>query len=63
MGFPAGSHGKKSVRSAGDLVLIPGLGRFSGGHSSILAMDKEEIPWTEEPDGPQSVGWQELDTT
>ena len=29
-------------------------------HSSILA---SEIPWTEEPDGLQSMGSQELDTT
>ena len=29
-------------------------------HSSILA---GKIPWTEEPGGPQSTGWQELDTT
>ena len=29
-------------------------------HSSILAW---EIPWTEEPDGLQSMGSQELDTT
>ena len=29
-------------------------------HSSILAW---RIPWTEEPDGLQSIGLQELDTT
>jgi len=29
-------------------------------HSSILAW---RIPWTEEPDRPQSTGSQELDTT
>ena len=29
-------------------------------HSSILAW---EIPWTEGPGGPQSMGWQESDTT
>ena len=29
-------------------------------HSSILAW---EIPWTEEPGGPQSTGSQELDMT
>ena len=29
-------------------------------HSSILAW---RIPWTEEPDGLQSMGSQELDTT
>ena len=29
-------------------------------HSSILDW---KIPWTEEPGGPQSMGWQESDTT
>ena len=29
-GFPCGSAGKESARSAGDLGLIPGLGRSSG---------------------------------
>ena len=28
MGFPCGSVGKESTRSAGDLDSIPGLGRF-----------------------------------
>ena len=27
MGFPGGSDGKESARNAGDLGLIPGLGR------------------------------------
>ena len=30
LGFPCGSASKESFRSAGDLSLIPGLGRFSG---------------------------------
>ena len=30
MGFPGGSAGKDSTRNAGDLGLIPGLGRFPG---------------------------------
>ena len=30
MGFPGGSDGKKSACNAGDLGLIPGLGRSSG---------------------------------
>ena len=29
-GFPGGSAGKESAYSAGDLGLIPGLGRFPG---------------------------------
>ena len=31
MGFPGGSDGKESACNAGDLGLIPGLGRFPGG--------------------------------
>ena len=30
MGFPGGSDGKESVSNAGDLGLIPGLGRSPG---------------------------------
>ena len=30
MGFPGGSDGKESACTAGDLVSIPGLGRFPG---------------------------------
>ena len=30
MGFPGGSDGKESTCNAGDLGLIPGLGRSSG---------------------------------
>ena len=34
-GFPGGSDSKESARNAGDLGLIPGLGRFpGGGHSN-----------------------------
>ena len=55
---------KRSACNAGDLGLIPGLGRSSekemATHSSILAW---EIPWTEEPGGLQSRGSKELDTT
>ena len=40
-GFPGSSVGKESACSAGDLGLIPGLGRFpgegNGTHSSTLA--------------------------
>ena len=35
-GFPGGSDGKKSTCSAGDLGLIPGLGRSPGGHDNPL---------------------------
>ena len=47
LGFPFGSAGKESACNAGDLGLIPGLGRSpgegNGHHSSILAW---RIPWT-----------------
>ena len=37
MGFPCGSDGKESSCNAGDLGLIPGLGRFPGeGNSNLL---------------------------
>ena len=37
MGFPGGSDYKESACNAGDLGLIPGLGRFpGGGHGSSL---------------------------
>ena len=49
MGFPCGSAGQESACNAGDLGLIPGLGRSPGEgtaiHSSILPW---RIPWTEE---------------
>ena len=61
MGFPGGSDGKESAYNVVDLGLIPGLGRSPGGrngnHSNVLAW---EIPWTEEPDGLQSVGLQRV---
>ena len=56
MGFPGGSDGKQSAYNAGDPGPIPGSGIFPGERndapSSILAW---EIPWTEEPGGPQSM--------
>ena len=45
MGFPDSSVGKESAYNAGDLGLIPGLGRSPGEvntHSSIPAW---RIPW------------------
>jgi len=46
LGFPCGSAAKESTCNAGDLGLIPGLGRSPGEgkatHSSILA---RRIPW------------------
>ena len=51
-GFPRGSGGKESARSAGDLVRSLGwidpLEKGMATHSSIFAW---RIPWTEEPGG------------
>ena len=63
---PGGSVVKNMTANAGDAGdMIPGLGRSLGWedpleeematHSSILAW---KIPWTEEPDGLQSMGSQ-----
>ena len=61
MGFPGGSDGKESACSVGDPGSIPGLGGFleeeMATHSSILAW---KIPWTEEPGGLQSMGFQRV---
>ena len=51
--FPGGSVVKKGPANAGDISLIPGLGRYSlekamATHSGILA---RKIPRTEEPVG------------
>ena len=64
LGFPGGSDHKESTCNAGDLGLIPGLGRFPGGgkatHTSILAW---KIQWTEKPGGLQSLGSQRAGMT
>ena len=45
LGFPGGSDGKESTSNAGDLGLIPGLGRSSGGgHGSPLQYSCLENP-------------------
>ena len=58
-GTPGGSVVKNLPAKAGDVGLTSRLGRSPGEgmatHSSNLAW---EIPWTEEPDGLQSVGSQ-----
>ena len=44
LGFPCGSAGKESTCNAGDLGLIPGLGRPPGeGKDSVPAW---KIPWS-----------------
>ena len=56
-GLPWWLSCKESACNAGDAGSIPGLGRSlkkeMATRSSILAW---EIPWTEEPGGPQSIG-------
>ena len=50
---------KKSAYSAGDVGLIPGLGRSTGGqHDNPLQYSCWEIPGSEEPGGLQSMGLQ-----
>ena len=65
--FPGGVVVKNLPANAGDtgdMGSMPGSGRCPGGgtaiHSGILAW---RILWTEEPDGLQSMGSQESDTT
>ena len=62
VGFPGGSMVKNPPANARDTGSIPGLGRPLEGemasHSSILAW---EIPWTEEPSRPQSIGLQRVE--
>ena len=49
LSFPGGSDGNESARSAGDLSLIPGLGRFPGGHGNPPVFLPGESPWTKKP--------------
>ena len=57
LGFTCGSAGKGSG-NAGDLGLIPGLGRSPGeGHGSHSSIVARKIPCTEEPGRLQSMGW------
>ena len=64
MGFPRSSVGEESAGNAGDVGLIPGLGRSPGeGNGNPLQYSCLENTWTEEPGGLQSMGSQELDTT
>ena len=59
-GFPGGSDGKESPWNAGDLDSIPGLGRSPGGRAwqSTPTFLPGQSPWTEEPGGLQSIGFQ-----
>jgi len=65
-GFPGGRSDKESACSAGELGLIPGLGRSlvwevgMATHSSMLAWG---IPWAEKLGGLQSWSGKESDMT
>ena len=65
LGFPGGSDGKESACRAGDLTLIPGLGRSPGQRSwqPTPVFLPGESSWAEEPGGLQSWDDKELDTT
>ena len=50
---------KNLPANAGDVGLIPGLGRFPGGSpQQPTPVFLPGIPWTEEPGGLQSMGLQ-----
>ena len=56
-GFPSSSDGKESACNAGDLGLIPALGRSPGGGPGTTPVFlPEESPWTEELGGLYSMG-------
>ena len=60
MGFPGGSAGKESACNAGDMGLIPGLGRSSGEGNGLPT----PVFWPGEFHGPYSPwGCKESDTT
>ena len=63
MDFPGGSGVKNPPASAGDASLTPGSGRSPGeGNGNPLQYSSQEIPWTEEPGGLQSVKLQKNQT-
>ena len=58
-GFPSGSVVKNRPANAGDADSIPGWRRSPReGNGSPLQYSCWEIPWTEDPDGLQSMGSQ-----
>ena len=62
--FSGGSTSKESACNAGDLGLIPGLGRPRGkGHGDPLQYSCLGNPMTEETSRLQSMGLQESETT
>ena len=60
-GFPDGSDGKESAYNAGDLTLIPGLGKASrGGMQPTPMFLPKESPWRRSLVGLQSMGSQRV---
>ena len=60
-GFPGGSVIKNLPVNAGDMDLIPGLGRSPGeGNGNPLQYSSWKIPWTEKPGRLQSMGSQRV---
>ena len=55
--FPGGSEDEASACNVGDLGWEDPLEKTMATHSSCLAW---RIPWTEEPGGLQSTGWQSV---
>ena len=61
LGFPGGSDSQESPCNAGDSDSISGSGRSPGeGKGYPRQYSSWRIPWTEEPDGLQSVGLQRV---
>ena len=59
MGFPGGSVVNNLPAEAGDLGLIPGLGRFTGeGNGNPLQYSRLADPMNREPGGLQFMGSQ-----
>ena len=59
--FYSGLDSKESACNAGDLGLIPGLGRSPGeGNGYPLSILAWRIPWTEEPGRLKSMGSQRI---
>ena len=57
MGFSGGSDGKESAYNAGDLGSVPGLAKpLEKGMATHSSIPTWKIPWTEEPDGLESMG-------
>ena len=63
MSFPSGSDGKESACNAGDMDLIPELGRFpGGGHGNLLQHSHlENLHGQRSLEGYNSCGHKESD--